>query len=100
MLYLLAQSVANSIATVAIVVIPFALMGQWPPREMLIASSIGGAMSPFVWRLYRSIWGYPNVPSSMNDHDQPHASGTAIGERAEEQDIGEEPLEKSDWGRS
>jgi hypothetical protein len=46
---------ANSIAAFAMVVIPFALFGRWPPRELLLCSSIGGALSPFAWRAYRAV---------------------------------------------
>jgi hypothetical protein len=56
---MLAQAVANSIATSALVVIPYAVMGRWPPQEMLLMSGIGGALSPLVWRVYRAARGGP-----------------------------------------
>ena len=52
------QTVANSIAAIAaiaIVVIPFAVLGRWPPWELLMCVSIGGALSPFAWRGYRAV---------------------------------------------
>jgi hypothetical protein len=54
-MYAMAQSIANSIAAIAIVVIPFAVFGRWPPRELIVCSSIGGAISPFAWRVYRAL---------------------------------------------
>jgi hypothetical protein len=69
-IYLLAQAVANSIAAFAIVVVVFAFTGQWPPRVLLVGSSIGGAMSPLAWRTYRAIRPHPAGPpkalSSVN----------------------------------
>ena len=56
--YMVVQMVANSIAAFAIVVVPFAVFGRWPPRELLLFSSIGGAMSPFAWRAYRAVSDY------------------------------------------
>jgi hypothetical protein len=54
----MAQSIANSIASFAIVVIPFAVFGRWPLRQLILCSSIGGAMSPFAWRVYRAVSDY------------------------------------------
>ena len=68
---LLAQAVANSIAALALVVIPFWLAGRWPPREVLLGCSIGGALSPFAWRIYRAARGYPEGPSSEGDTTPP-----------------------------
>jgi hypothetical protein len=68
---LLAQAVANSIAAFALVVIPFWLVGQWPPREVLLGCSIGGALSPFAWRIYRVARGYPEGTSSEEDVTPP-----------------------------
>jgi hypothetical protein len=63
----LAQAIANSIAALAIVVIPFAVFGRWPPRELLLCSSIGGAMSPFAWRLYRAVSDYLTGPTKKSE---------------------------------
>jgi hypothetical protein len=68
--YLLAQAVAITIATLGIVVIPFAVIGRWPPQELLICSSIGGAMSPFWWRMYRAVRGYTSGPTDAGDSEQ------------------------------
>jgi len=66
---LLAQAIANSVAALAIVVIPFAVFGRWPPRELLLCSSIGGAMSPFAWRLYRAVSDYLTGPTENNEEE-------------------------------
>ncbi len=68
---LLAQAVANSIAALALVVIPFWLTGRWPPQEVLIGSSIGGALSPFAWRIYRAARRNPEGPASEKDVERP-----------------------------
>jgi len=68
---LLAQAVANSIAAVALVVIPFWLAGRWPPQEVLLGCSIGGALSPFAWRIYRTARESPEGPSSEEDVKPP-----------------------------
>jgi len=68
---LLAQAVANSIAAVALVVIPFWLAGRWPPQEVLLGCSIGGALSPFAWRIYRAARGSPERTSSEQDVKPP-----------------------------
>ena len=52
---LLAQAVANAIVALAIVVVAFALTGRSPPPELLVGSSIGGALSPVAWQTYRAI---------------------------------------------
>ncbi len=74
-LNLLAQAVANSIAAFALVVVPFAFMGRWPPPELFIGSSIGGALSPFVWRMYRAMFGYPVRPSDEGGAERPEVLG-------------------------
>ena len=43
----------------------------WPPQYLLLCSSIGGALSPFVWRMYRSVRGYPVVPTEMDGSEPP-----------------------------
>ena len=68
---LLAQAVANSIAAVALVVIPFWLAGRWPPQEVLLGCSIGGALSPFAWRIYRAARGSPERTSNEQDVKPP-----------------------------
>jgi len=68
---LLAQAVANSIAALALVVIPFWLVGRWPPQEVVLGSSIGGALSPFAWRIYRAARGSPEGTSSEKDVEPP-----------------------------
>ena len=68
---LLAQAVANSIAALALVVIPFWLAGRWPPQEVLLGCSIGGALSPFAWRIYRTARGSPEGTSSDEDVKPP-----------------------------
>ena len=68
---LLAQAIANSIATLAIIVIPFAMMGRWPPQYLLLCSSFGGALSPFAWRMYRATRGYPSGPTEMGGSEPP-----------------------------
>ena len=76
--HLLAQMVANTIATTAIVVVTFAVMGRWPPQELLMCSSIGGALSPFVWRIYRAVRSYYGGPTNAGDPEQPpQSSGIA-----------------------
>ena len=70
-LYMLAQAVANSIATLSLVVIAFALMGRWPPQELLLGASIGGALSPFAWRAYRAVRAFPDGPSEKADSEPP-----------------------------
>jgi len=69
--WMLAQAVANSIAAVALVVIPFWLLGRWPPQEVLLGCSIGGALSPFAWRIYRAARGFPEGTSSEEDVKPP-----------------------------
>jgi hypothetical protein len=76
-LNLLAQAVANSIAAFALVVVPFAFMGRWPPPELFIGSSISAALSPFVWRMYRAIYGGPVSPSEEGDVERPQWSDTS-----------------------
>jgi hypothetical protein len=56
-LSLLAQWISTSIAIIGIVAIAFAVTGRWPPPYVLLGSSIGGALSPIVWRLYRDVRG-------------------------------------------
>ena len=68
---LLAQAVANSIATLTLVVIPFWIVGRWPPQEVLLGCSIGGALSPFAWRIYRAARGSPERTSSEQDVKPP-----------------------------
>jgi hypothetical protein len=68
---MLAQAVANSIAALALVVIPFWLVGRWPPREVLLGCSIGGALSPFAWRIYRAARESPVGPASEKDTKPP-----------------------------
>jgi hypothetical protein len=68
--WMLAQAVANSIAAVALVVIPFWLVGRWP-QEVLLGCSIGGALSPFAWRIYRAARGSPERTSSEEDVKAP-----------------------------
>jgi hypothetical protein len=63
----MAQSIANSIAAFAIVVIPFVVFGRWPPRELILCSSIGGAMSPFAWRVYRAVSDYLHGPTKNGE---------------------------------
>lgn len=65
--YLFAQAVANSIAALALVVIPFAVFGRWPPRELLLCSTLGGASSPFAWRAYRGVRGYMGRKTEKGD---------------------------------
>jgi len=69
--WMLAQAVANSIAALALVVIPFWLAGRWPPQEVLLGSSIGGALSPFAWRIYRAARESPVGPASEKDVKPP-----------------------------
>jgi hypothetical protein len=69
--WMLAQAVANSIAAVALVVIPFWLAGRWPPQEVLLGCSIGGALSPFAWRIYRAVRGSPEGSASEKDVKPP-----------------------------
>jgi hypothetical protein len=69
--YLLAQSLANSIAMIAIVVIAFAVIGRWPPQNLLLCSSIGGALSPFAWRMYRAVRSDPVVPTEIDGSEPP-----------------------------
>jgi hypothetical protein len=69
--WMLAQAIANSIAAVALVVISFWLVVRWPPQEALVGSSIGGALSPFAWRIYRAARGYPEGPASEKDVNPP-----------------------------
>ena len=38
---------------------------------LLLCSSIGGAMSPLVWRMYRSVRGYPAGPTKEGGSEQP-----------------------------
>jgi ABC-type uncharacterized transport system permease subunit len=65
-LSLVAQWISTSIAIIGIVSIAFAVTGRWPPPYVLLGSSIGGALSPIVWRLYRAARGrrriVPSVP--------------------------------------
>jgi hypothetical protein len=68
---LLAQSLANSIAMIAIVVIAFAVIGRWPPQNLLLCSSIGGALSPFAWRMYRAVSSVPVVPTEIDGSEPP-----------------------------
>ncbi len=50
---MLAYSIADAIVAAGIVVVAFAVTKRWPPQELLLGASIGGALSPFVWRAYR-----------------------------------------------
>ncbi len=74
---LLAQAVANSIAAFALVVVPFAFMGRWPPPELFIVSSIGGALSPFAWRMSRAIYEDAVRPAEDGDAERPQLSDTS-----------------------
>ncbi len=85
---LLAQAVANSIAAFALVVVPFAFMGRWPPPELFIGSSIGGALSPFAWRMFRAIYGGPVSPPEEGDAERPQLCDTS-GNVSEEDALAE-----------
>jgi|GEM_PF-2207581 hypothetical protein len=69
--WMLAQAIANSIAAWALVVISFWFVVRWPPQEALVGSSIGGALSPFAWRIYRAARGSPEGPASEKDVKPP-----------------------------
>ena len=47
---LFSQALAGAIVFAGLVVVVFALTGQWPPQEMFVGASIGGALSPLFWR--------------------------------------------------
>ena len=68
---LLAKFMCYAIAALALVVIPFWLVGRWPPWEVLLGCSIGGALSPFAWRIYRAARGYHKGTASEEDTAPP-----------------------------
>ncbi len=58
------QSIAGAIVLIGIVVVAYAITGKWPPKYLLVSSSIGGGLSPFVWRIYRAVYPLADVRSA------------------------------------
>lgn len=56
-LSLITQWISSAIAIIGIISIAFAVTGRWPPPYVLRGASIGCALSPIVWRVYRGISG-------------------------------------------
>lgn len=52
---LFAQAITGVIVFLGLTSVWFVVTGQWPPREVLIAASIGGALSPWFWRGTRAL---------------------------------------------
>ncbi len=54
---LLGGWISTLIVLVGMIAWSFVLTGGWPPQYLLIAASIGGALSPSLWMLIRWIRG-------------------------------------------
>ena len=65
--YFFGQIVAGVITTLALVTITFALFGQLPPQSLLVGSSMGGALSPLLWKYIRIIRDRYNTDQARKD---------------------------------
>lgn len=65
-LSLFAQVLTGAIVFTGLVVVVFTLTGQWPPQEMVMGASIGGALSPLFWRLIR--WASGSAGESTDEN--------------------------------
>jgi len=68
---LFSQALAGAIVFAGLVVVVFALTGQWPPQEMFVGASIGGALSPLFWRVVRLATGSAGKLTDENNTDRP-----------------------------
>ena len=50
-----ARSIAGAIVLAGVVAWALVLTGEWPSKPLLIGASIGGALSPSFWGLFRKL---------------------------------------------
>ncbi len=63
-----ARAITGTIILVGIACWSFLLTGGWPPEYIIIAASLGTAMSPLFWGLVRKI---REGPASPGDEEAP-----------------------------
>lgn len=57
---LVSNAIGGAIVYANFVCVFWVFFRQWPPQYVLISASIGGALSPFLWKAIRGVW--PNDP--------------------------------------